>query len=121
MKAWIFSLVAGLALLAGNGAQGALPAGKEVKVEGVTYELLGNGEAAVCASDLEVKQFVIPSEITVGKQSYRVTVVKNKKEKQGQWGDMVEEITVPGSVRYIGEMAFWGQRALRRVVIEEGR
>ena len=120
MKAWIFSLVAGLALLAGNGAQGALPAGKEVKVDGVTYELLGNGEAAVCASDLEVKQFVIPSEITVGKQSYRVTVVKNKKGKQGQWGDIVEEITVPGSVRYIGETAFWGQRALRRVVIEEG-
>ena len=120
MKAWIFCLVVGLVLGTGSGAQGAAPAGKEVKVDGVTYELLGNGETAICASELKVKQFAIPAEITVGKQSYPVTVVKNKKEKNGEWGDVVEEITVPGSVRYIGKAAFAGQRALQRVVIEEG-
>ena len=39
MKAWIFCLVVGLVLGTGSGAQGAAPAGKEVKVDGVTYEL----------------------------------------------------------------------------------
>ena len=92
---------------------------RTVKVGGMTYRIV-NGEAYINAGKVDTRKYVIPGEIAVDGETYPVTLVENPKGKEGAWGETVEEITVPESVRFIAEAAFKGQTSLRQVTLGEG-
>lgn len=92
----------------------------DFEVDGIYYYITSSNTVEVTGSydsDYYVGDVVIPSTVTYNEMTYYVTSIDNNAFFYNQG---LVSVTIPNSVNYIGEQAFFGCIGLTSIVVESG-
>ena len=112
-----------ISILAATSGSGTLQAQKPVKVGDMYYRIQKDKTAvSIVGGDVKTTSFTIPSQVTIEGKVYPIERIENINKKWNKlqprpWGNIVQKIIVPSSVKEIGDGAFYGQEELKEIVL----
>ena len=101
-----------------------LQAQKTVKVGDMYYKIRNDNTVAIIGGDVKTTTFTIPSQVTIHGKVYPIVCIENKNSEKKRWdkllpnpwGDIVQKIIIPSSVKEIGYGAFYFQKNLQEII-----
>lgn len=89
----------------------------DFEINGLSFTVLGNGGVSLTGMTGDATELIIPAEVTYGGKTYAVTTIEAHAFDSNS---TLTSVTIPSSVKTIGEYAFYRCTALSEAAFAEG-